>query len=260
MPAGGRGGSGGSVVDGGAGGPTDAATDAPSLPFEPAPLAYYSFDAADVVGTTAVDSSGARDGTIFGATAAQGIAGDALNFDGIDDYVRLEPFDDIAGALSISAWAWIESVPFHPANPGIVDKWDWPGSKRSFALSFNSQRFAAFVSQRGDLADVTVLADTTPAPLVRWEHAALTYDGTTLRLYRNGMRIDGASPYATPGPPFISNDVDAWIGRSRMDASPEQVFSWFHGRIDEVAIWNRALSDSDVLAVHARGAAGRRLD
>ena len=79
---------------------------------------------------------------------------------------------------------------------------------------------------------------TRPLPLRRWSHLAATYDGTTLRLYVNGTlassrAVSGAMPSST-GPLRIGGN-SVWG-------------EYFTGLIDEVRVYNRALSAAEVQA------------
>jgi len=75
-------------------------------------------------------------------------------------------------------------------------------------------------------------------PLRRWSHLAVTYDGTTLRLFVNG---DQVSSRATRGA-ILSTPNPLWIGGNRPYGE------YFHGLIDEVRVYDRALSRSELRA------------
>jgi hypothetical protein len=80
-------------------------------------------------------------------------------------------------------------------------------------------------------------------PLGRWTHVALTYDGTALRLYRNGDEVSSASAggrvQTSPGPLRIGGNVKGG--------------GWFKGVIDEVRIYGRALSEAEIKKDMGRG-------
>ncbi len=75
-----------------------------------------------------------------------------------------------------------------------------------------------------------------PDPVNRWSHAALTYDGETLVLYVNGTRV---SSRATSGAILRTTDP-LWIGGNHPYGE------YFQGLIDEVRVYDRALSPGEV--------------
>jgi len=64
-----------------------------------------------------------------------------------------------------------------------------------------------------------------------WFHVALTYDGSFIRLYINGTLSQPPTPYSGL---IDTNEYDFYIGR------------WFHGIIDEVALYDEALSQTEI--------------
>src|SRR5262249_25243293 len=95
----------------------------------------------------------------------------------------------------------------------------------------------------------TVNATFAPAAGT-WHHVAYTFDGTTQTLY-----IDGTPVASGMTGRSISYDSSPFlIGRDIQNGSP---YGFLGGVIDEVAIYNRALSSTEIAAVYAAGAAGK---
>ena len=91
----------------------------------------------------------------------------------------------------------------------------------------------------GTFGGTTLHADAQQAdPVDSWTHVAATYDGTMLRLYVNGTRV---SSRAKTGAILKTTDP-LWIGGSRPYGE------YFHGLIDEVRVYERALKPSEVRA------------
>ena len=88
---------------------------------------------------------------------------------------------------------------------------------------------------------------TSALPVNTWSHIAATYDGTTLRLFVNGTQVSSAGGQR---------------GDARHAAAPLRIGGnavwpeWFAGRIDEVRIYNRALSATDIAADMNRPVSG----
>ena len=80
----------------------------------------------------------------------------------------------------------------------------------------------------------TTVTSTTTLPLHQWTHVAARYDGAQLRIFINGT-LDTATTAAT----------------GTLSATTEPVFigggyNHFHGYLDDISIYNRALSDSEI--------------
>ncbi len=93
-----------------------------------------------------------------------------------------------------------------------------------------------------------------PIPLFTWTHIALTFDSNSARAYINGAltrNVTGltGSVNVTPGPLKIGSRADSIIG-----SNPEQQFN---GLIDEVALYNRALSASEIQSIFNAGRFGK---
>jgi hypothetical protein len=203
---------------------------------EPRPIAHWGFDEA--TGNIAVDSIGGHNGTIHGATWAIGVVAGALRFDG-GDYVEVsdEADFDITDALTVAAWVNLEAV--NAEYIGIITKGDstWRLStlqaQRCFHFAVNDPQ-GAFHAVDG----------TTRVGLNEWHHVVGTYDGTSLRLYVDGVEEPG-SPVVYTGP-INDDDLPVWIG-----ANAERSDRGFVGRIDEVLVYDRALTHAEVLDLMA---------
>ena len=84
------------------------------------PVSYWAFDEGS--GQVATDSQGAHDGTIMDEEGNQwviGKSGNALEFDGVDDYVKIENsslLEPKTGAFTVSAWIKPDSIKTTPGN------------------------------------------------------------------------------------------------------------------------------------------------
>jgi hypothetical protein len=87
-------------------------------------------------------------------------------------------------------------------------------------------------------------------PVNKWSHVACTYDGSDVRVYLNGREVAVAEASGSLG----ANNRDLWIGRQDPALDPQRTRS-FDGLIDEVQIFNRALSRCEIwFAYEARSA------
>jgi hypothetical protein len=245
--------SGSDVGDGGASGPGDAgasdaaATDGPgifaddagtyaSLVLADDPLAYYRLD--EPSGIVAHDATGHGNtagmgtGHTFGVSGA--LAGDpdtALHLDGLNSGINAgRTFDFTARSpYSLEAWTRVD----------LVDSTYRHVFKKSAFRATGREAYGIFVHD-GDLtferwvAGEQRLVGGPTAPIMnRWAHLVATYDGTSLRMYVDGVEIDSTEDTRAAR----SIDADAVIGCN--EALDTGVLA---GDLDEVAVYGKALT------------------
>jgi len=191
----------------------------------------------------ALDASGnGNHGTASGAVLAADRFGNpnaAYHFDGVDDGVHVPNSSslNISGNHSISITAWIRAASIPPVRGGIVWKWG-PGGPEDdqYTLHLRDGGHPSFV-----LSDVWTTMVQAPAPVTlhAWTHVAGVYDSAAgqMRLYVNGTLADSRSlSYYN----IQSTAEPVYIGRGcNLD-------DFFHGTIDDVRIYDRALSAGEV--------------
>ncbi len=193
---------------------------------------------------SAKDLVSGRVGTFQGGMLANaaGRAGAAFRCDGTNDYMALADAPELRPAsLTLEAWVrptalggW-RTVAFKGAGGGLGYALyaDNDGSHPAGHVVIDGNEYAVFASQ--------------PLALDVWTHLAMTYDGSALRLYVNGeLAASGllSGPIATSTDPFSIGGNPIWG-------------EYFQGRIDEVSLYNRALSPDEIAAIHAAGSAGK---
>jgi hypothetical protein len=198
-------------------------------------------------GTTAIDSStSARNGTITGAVRVPGKVGSALSFNGVNDWVTVidgaagTPLDLTTG-MSIEAWV----------NPTALGGWNTVVLKERGvnALSYGLYANDGAPQPGGVAAPAgyvratgldNVIQGSSALPLGTWTHVATTYDGTTQRIYVNGVEV-ASRPQ---GGGIAVGDEPLRIGGNASFPGGE----FFHGLIDEVRIYNRARTAAEIAA------------
>ena len=191
-------------------------------------VASYGFE--EPVGTSVVDESGGNDGVVEGPErTGSGRFGRALSFDGDDDLVTVPDSASIDLTTGMTLEAWVK--------PEAATDWRTVIFKESaghsaYALYANGETDVPSVY----LGGVSGALGTSELDPGKWAHLAATYDGANLRLFVNGTPA-GALPHegdlsATDGPlTFGGNHV--WGEH-------------FRGLIDEVRVYNRALSAAEL--------------
>jgi hypothetical protein len=206
------------------------------------PIAAWSFDEGE--GTTAEDwTGGGHEGIIEGAEWARGKYGDSLEFDGEDDLVKVpnSPEFDLTEGFTLEAWVRPESA---------SDEWA-PILAKGMGGGKAAEELAWWLDESGSESNVPsggngptagkeeeAIAED-PLPVDVWSHLALTYDGYQLRLYVDGELVD-CSAVPAHAPPVTEGELQIGAATEHGDH--------FKGRIDEVRIYNRALTEQEIKA------------
>ena len=196
-------------------------------------VAHYAFE--EKQGDGASDGgTGGHDGKIHGAVRVKGAAGRALRFDGKGAFVdcgkgaRL----GLADGLTVAAWIRPEGKP--TGEPLIAGE----GPTR-WGMTHYKGRVYFYISGGGNYSYV-------PVSYHQWTHVAGTFDGTTARLYVNG---EPRTSKKLPAGTTIKSGGRFLVGT---DAARK---GHYHGAIDEVRVYGRALSskEMEILAGMRRG-------
>jgi len=199
--------------------------------FESGLVAYYKFDqdsGTEVVDLTSFDHDGTLNGgpswvasSVFGNITPPG---NAMSFDGTDDYVQIPSFLDLGStAFSVETWFKLDSLP--SAYQMLVAQVDG-----TFWLYIPNQTGKLRTYLGGSsLNGVTSLSADV------WYHAAVTYDGATL--YLNGELEASASGTTTNA-----------TGDLLLGIHSNMTSKHLHGSLDEVRIWNVARSQTEIQA------------
>jgi len=173
-------------------------------------------------------------GSLTGTTAASGKVGGARDFDGSDDMVTVAASPALAASSAFTAAAWInpDTLPTS-AGDGVVGKLDFANAWRIWIRTDGKIEFDAKSDTVGNLVSTTAL--TTSGG---WYHVAGSFDGSTAKLYVNGVAQASASTSDW------GNTANVNIGVGDTDST-----SPFDGQIDEVHLFSRALSDAEVTSL-----------
>jgi hypothetical protein len=202
-------------------------------------VVYYPFSgsADDLTGNN-------HNGTVYGATLTtdrHGNAGKAYEFDGINDYINTNStFDYNYRTIS----AWLDPFEIHHA---------YPDNSNAIGQNSGYLDYGAFVVQfdngimycnAGGSNNLNVYSNSLLTENT-WFHIVLIRDGSQTRYYLNGQHVhtavagtDGA--LSTPNPILLFG-----VGRSTSS-------QYYNGKIDDVAIFNRVLSESEIAELYSK--------
>jgi hypothetical protein len=200
-------------------------------------VAYWKFD--DGNGTTACDSSGnGNSGTLInGPLWTTGTVGKALYFDGVDDNVTVPASNSLNLTNSFTLSAWVNPASTFNDFRSIVAKNGSYFLYASSPIGYCDNSFGPF--GYAQVTPLVTVCQPSPLALNTWTHLALTYNGSTLTIYRNGLAVATAS---------ASGALIATNGTLQIGAS--QFGEYFKGFIDEVRVYNRALNSTDIQTIY----------
>ncbi len=164
-----------------------------------------------------------------------GVIGNALQFDGVDDYVNAGNDASLNITSSFSATAWIK--PTVGSDSGIISKDGISGNRGRYLLLMADGTLRSLISSNGTL--ITYFATTKIVNSSVWQHVATVYDASaqTLKVYINGVDESGTLTGTIPASINVCTISNRIGSRST---------SYLNGSIDEVRIYNRALSQLEI--------------
>jgi len=202
------------------------------FPLDKGLVAWYPFD--DRSGSLLYDRSGKRNhGTIDGATWVAGRRGSALSFDGVNDYVGVPDSSSLDIVNYVTMAAWIKPSFAGDGYPYVASKGD-----DMYTLYLNkATKKAMFGFRRASDNAWGQVIGATPLTAGTWNHIVGLYDGTDMKIYVNGVLDETAS---RPGETIKTDNLNFYIGTLKGTSQP------FDGIIDEVRIYNRALTAAEI--------------
>jgi hypothetical protein len=193
-----------------------------------------AFDGSTVNGASFVENGGVRD-VVSGTGANSG----AYDFDGTDDFISVP--NPIAGAFDYSWMGWVntsQSVTDSAFNlPNMIGTIQSGGNSRDHLLAFDAGLPRAFFESNSNVTTInatSLINDSNP------NHVAVTVTETSVSIYVNGVEENTKT---------VKNDglssADLEIARANFSANRH-----FDGIIDDVRIYNRSLSASEINQIY----------
>lgn len=204
---------------------------------------YYSFDEAN--GTIAYDSTGNNDGTNDGADVnTAGKIWKAYDFERTEsDWINLSTEKWQYTTFSVSAWIKQEST--SAAYYDLVSECSGATCRYGWVLSVYNTRIAFETSSATNRGVDQVLSTIGTISTGNWYHIVAVRNGTTsMKVYING--VQNGSDLSLSALTYASTEIN---GISRGGTSTE----YFDGIIDDVQIWNKALSQTEITTLYNLG-------
>jgi prepilin-type N-terminal cleavage/methylation domain-containing protein len=204
-------------------------------------VGYWTFD--EGTGTIAYDYSGnGNNGTLVnGPTWTTGKVGGALSFDGIDDLVNVSDTDslDLTNKGAISFWLYVPSwgSNYAPIIMKGTPSLGWCSNAYNPFHIFNhyTANYIPFSMCSATAINYVVISPRPSTGI--WHFYVYTFDGSYLKAYLDGVMVSSVTQTIS----------------MKVDSNPVRIGGgnvYFGGTIDDVRIYNRALSDSEIKALY----------
>jgi hypothetical protein len=207
------------------------------------PVAEWSFDESEEgTATTAPDlSGGGHTATLEGATWEKGRFGEGLHFDGEDDCVSITGAEGLSFEEEFTLEAWVRPDPGSSGDEPILTQEDEGQAEGEepyayMLLAGGGQTPEGWVRIAGEHEYEGIYGDEA-LPDGSWSHITLSDDGAHLRLYQDGRLVRTVA-----APPLTTANGQLTIGCDKAFGAH------FDGRIDEVRVYDRAITDAEVAA------------
>ncbi|MEY4330367.1 MAG: hypothetical protein RL609_1115, partial [Bacteroidota bacterium] len=218
-------------------------------------VAWYPFN-----GNANDESGNGRNGVVTDAVLGQdrnGNANSAYYFNGTSAYIELPQFEEYNNSNQISISVWVKILGYNSntdCNSGcaqfIVSRGhDFSAGhfKVSIAESPGLTKFDGVVSPASGTGGVSSNV-VRSFPMTNWVHLVLSYNGSAIKLYEDGLLVAQKNYSISIG----STASPVMIGKHFFPSN----FPYFvNGGIDDVALYNRALSDLEVQSIFLAGQA-----
>ena len=194
------------------------------------------------------DSWGTNHGTAYGAifdATVKKLGSHAGSFDGVDDYIYIPAsasLDIGSGNFTIQAWINISQA---GTEKDIVIMDDNNDVIRLYITTGNLVKFVA----RDSGNDAATASSTTTISIDTWYHIVGVREGTTVRIYVNGV-LENSATNAALGNVITTDHWHIGVGVNGTDTHAR----WFKGRLDEVAVAGRVWQQADVTESYNGGA------
>jgi hypothetical protein len=213
----------------------------------PLQVSYWRLDEGG--GPTTADAVGGNDGTLVGASWAEGVSGTALAFDGSNDYVSIADSAslDFSGFTGATVALWVKPGRLNAADEQtLYGHWNGSSAARPFQILLGTDNRWQCRSNHSDGSVNSV----SVATLDTWTHVACAWSPQGLTVY-----VDGVAEVSDT---TVESSLDANNGLHTLGAREKSgaLSQFFLGELDEVQLYDVTLSASEVFAVYSTTAPG----
>jgi hypothetical protein len=206
--------------------------------------------------TTAADAMGLNNATLSNVTYSAGEVGQAFSFNGLNGWAALGDPSSLAftASFTIEGWIKVNGLPTNYNFGTIMFRGDDRGGLDPYTLVIEPNGDLHFDIQGSQFGYTSIEA---PIPMGQFVHVAATLDDATgaMTLYENGAVVaQTVTPFRPFGPLDPTQEPGVGIGNSNALSTYDVPFN---GLIDELSVYNRALTPSEVFGIYKAGSSGK---
>lgn len=170
----------------------------------------------------------------------------SMSFDGINDFIDVGNDSSLSPTSQLSVSAWVNNTGAGTGTfPCIISNNSSSANNGGFALVKNLNKWKFYLDTTGSSGWATAESNGTVVSN-SWQHLCATWDGSTVIMYLNGQ---AQTTTASASQIVYNADTETIIG--------EYAASYFQGKIDEVAVFDTALTEEQVLAIYEETDTGK---
>ena len=199
----------------------------------------------------ALDSSGnGNHGAQYSATSstgANGVANGAYSYDGLSSQTVIADSATISPTGSMSVSLWAKPSVINGSLRGIISKDVSSGiSNAPYEIALDpSNRFYWRTVNASNATSVSVVCTQVTVVAGTWYHIAVTFNGATMRIFVNNQQCTNTAS---------ATGIADTAGPLRFGQQKDTYDRWFGGNIDDVRLYNKALSAAEVTSIYGAGA------
>lgn len=204
-------------------------------------IAHYPFN------NNANDSTGnGYNGTVYGATLTEdrfGTPNSAYEFDGVDDFINCDSILDVSSqdTVSISTWFYPQQIFSNNQYSGLGFGKKTTGTLQLRVRTDTDSRFQAHHASAFENNSTSMRGNST-FNYNQWYHLVAIYSDNNVKMYINGS----AQTFNSGNGNLLSNIPQNSIFRIGSSFVDNDVQKFFHGKLDEIRVYNRGLSNSEI--------------
>jgi hypothetical protein len=189
------------------------------------------------------ESGNGNHGTVFGAaltTDRDGNLNSAFSFDGVNDWINVNNSNSLNPPSQITISAWINTYAYNISSASMVVNKGWDqGNGHYDILVLTSTKKSRFVIGRDLYVESNSIIN-----LNQWTFITVSINNLTMKIYVNGILEN--TVLQSNNNSFGTNTDPLYIGKHDYNNAPY----YFKGKIDDIGIWNRALTQSEITALY----------